>query len=332
MKRINGPYIIAEMNSSHNGNIETAKKMIDSAKDCGCDCVKFQSWTSESLYSEEYYKSNPISERFVKKFSLNEDGLRELSEYCKLKQIDFSSTPYSKKEVDFLSDVLDVPFIKVSSMEINNLPFLKYIASKGKPLILSTGMSTIDEIEEAVSAIKSGGNDDICILHCVSIYPADACEINLRNIKLLQDHFSEYEIGYSDHTLGYEVAAAAVAMGACVIEKHFTLDNTKMGMDNNMATEPDEMKALVKACHNVYNAMGNYERILSENEIEQTKKMRRSVVAARELRAGDIISENDIEAKRPGDGIPPSRMSELIGRKIKNDYPKGYQIKEQEID
>ncbi|MCR5356772.1 MAG: N-acetylneuraminate synthase family protein [Lachnospiraceae bacterium] len=328
----NRTYIIAEMNSSHNGNLDTAKKMIDSAAECGCDCVKFQSWTSDTLYSEEYYKNNPISERIVKKFSISEDGLKELCDYCRTKGIDFSSTPYSEKEVDFLADTLDVPFIKIASMEINNPDFLKYIAGKNKPVILSTGMSTIEEIEEAVRAIESTGNDKICILHCVSVYPADAGEINLMNIRMLQDRFDKYRIGYSDHTIGHEVACAAVALGASVIEKHFTLDNSKMGMDNNMATEPEEMKALVTACRNVARAMGSYDRVLSENERVQAAKMRRSVISARELHKGDVLSREDLEVKRPGDGIPPAMLPKLVGSTIRKDYPKGYQIKEEDID
>ncbi len=332
MVRSNNPYIIAEMNSSHNGNIETAKRMIDAAVECGCDCVKFQSWTSDTLYSEEYYKNNPISERIVKKVSLSTEELKELSDYAKAVGIDFSSTPYSKEEVDYLADTIEAPFIKISSMEINNLKFLEYIGAKGKPIILSTGMSTLEEIKDAVLAIENTGNKEICILHCVSNYPAKAEEINLRNITMLKEAFPKYDVGYSDHTIGCEVAAAAVALGAKVIEKHFTLDNTKNGMDNSMATEPEEMKKLVTACHNVSSAMGSSERILSEIELNQASKMRRSLVTARELKRGDILTEADLEAKRPGNGIPPTKLTELIGHKITKDYPKGYLIKQEDID
>ena len=158
------PYIVAELNSSHNGKVEIAKQMIDAAKDCGCDCVKFQSWSADSLYADEYYKNNPISKRIVAKFSLTPDQLLELSAYCKEVGIDFSSTPYSKEEVDFLAEKTEAPFIKIASMEINNLPFLKYIGEKGIPIVLSTGMSTIEEIREAVKAIESTGNRQLCIL------------------------------------------------------------------------------------------------------------------------------------------------------------------------
>ena len=178
------PYIVAELNSSHNGKIENAKAMISAAKDCGCDCVKMQSWSAESLYADEYYENNPISKRIVSKFSFDEEKMRELVQYSKEIGIDFSSTPYSEREVDFLVDETEAPFIKIASMEINNLPFLKYIASKGLPIVLSTGMSTIEEIEAAVSAIETTGNKKLCILHCVSLYPADVEAIKVTTRKL----------------------------------------------------------------------------------------------------------------------------------------------------
>lgn len=325
------PYIVAELNSSHGGKIETAKEMIDAAKECGCDCVKFQSWSPETLYSDEYYKGNPIAKRFVKKFSLTPDQLLELSLYCKEVGIDFSSTPYSNDEVDFLVEKTEAPFIKIASMEINNIPFLKYIAGKRIPIVLSTGMSTLNEIRAAVKAIESTGNNQLCILHCVSVYPAPAEIINLNNLITLQEEFPDYVIGYSDHTIGYEVAAASIAMGAVLVEKHFTLDNEKMGMDNNMATEPKEMKSLVDACHNVFNALGSKERSLLDGEEEQRLKMRRSLVTTREVHPGEKLSYNDIEFKRPGDGITPEHLDEIIGKTVNTYIPKGYLIRKEHL-
>jgi len=307
------PYIVAEVNSSHNGNINIAKQMIDKAKEIGCDCVKFQSWTPESLYSKSYYNENPISKRIVKKFSFDEGQLNELITYCGEKEISFSSTPYSEKEVDFLSEHKDIPFIKISSMEINNYKFLKYIGRKNFPVVLSTGMADIDEIQKAVKIISDVGNDKICILHCVSNYPAAPQSINLNNIVGLREKFTDFPIGYSDHTIGTEVASAAVALGVCLIEKHFTLDKSIIGMDNQMAAEPKEMRAIVESCANVYSAMGLKKRIVSEEELLQRKKMRRSLIASRDLSVGDILTENDLDAKRPGIGLPPSMISELIG-------------------
>lgn len=325
------PYIVAELNSSHGGNIDTAKEMINAAKECGCDCVKFQSWSADTLYADEYYKENPIAKRFVTKFSLTSEQLLELSLYCKKIGIDFSSTPYSEKEVDFLVEETDASFIKIASMEINNLQFLKYIGEKDVPIVLSTGMSTMDEIRDAVKTIESTGNRKICILHCVSIYPAPAEVINLNNIIMLNEEFPDYVVGYSDHTIGYEIAAASIAMGAALVEKHFTLDNEIMGMDNNMATEPAEMKKLVNASHNVYKAMGAKERRLLYGEEEQRLKMRRSLVTTRAIYAGETIDYSDIEVKRPGDGITPDHLNEVIGKVVKTDIPKGYLIRKEYI-
>ena len=308
------PYFVAEMNSSHNGNIETAKKMIDAASKAGCNAVKFQSWSAESLYSESYYSKNPIAKRMVGKFALSEEALKIIADYCREKHIDFSSTPYSNEEVDVLVK-LRVPYIKVASMDLNNLLFLKYIGEKGLPIVLSTGMGTLDEIHKAVDAIEKTGNNQICILHCVSIYPVDSNNVNLNNMRMLKQEFPDYPIGFSDHTIGSEVACAAVAFGAAIIEKHFTLDNSKIGWDNQMAMEPEEMKNLIQNCWSVYDALGVPERVVSKEELEQRVKMRRSIVANCDLEKGHIISINDLDSKRPGDGISPEQYEDIIGKK-----------------
>ena len=320
-------YVVAEVNSSHNGDIEVAKRMIDAAKDAGCDCVKFQSWTTDTLYSKTYYDQNPIAKRFVDKLSLSADELADVSQYCKMKKIGFSSTPYSKEEVDFLVEQ-DVPFIKISSMEINNLEYLEYIGSKGIPIVLSTGMADEKEIERAVKIIHDTGNDNLALLHCVSIYPADVKTINLNNIIGLRKKYPECAIGFSDHTLGEAAAIAATALGASIIEKHLTLDSKKIGMDNQMAMEPDQLKSLVQNCRNVRLALGSEQRTVLPEEYEQRKKMRRSIVAARDLRIGETIQHSDLIAKRPGDGISPDMIQSLIGyvvtSEIKKDTVVGY--------
>lgn len=313
------PYIVAEVNSSHNGDIAVAKEMVRKAKEIGCDCVKFQSWSADTLYSKDYYDENRMVKRIVKKLSLSEEQLLELAEFCKEQEIDFTSTPYSKEEVKFLVEKCKVPYIKVASMELNHSTFLNYIAGFGIPIVLSTGMGNIAEIKKAIEVIVATGNENICILHCVSVYPAEPNLINLNNMITLREVFPDYPIGYSDHTLGSEVASAAVALGASMIEKHFTLDHAKPGMDNQMATEPDEMLKLVNSCHNVFHAMGSKERILSENDMQQRNKMRRSVIAARDLKIGDILCQEDLTAKRPGTGIPVDQLEGLIGRKIIRD-------------
>jgi sialic acid synthase SpsE len=313
------PYFVAELNTSHFGNIQTAKNMIDQAKIAGCDCVKFQSWSESSLYTKDYYKENPIAKRFFKKFSLSAKELLELVAYCQNVGISFASTPYSKSEVDFLVENCDVPFIKIASMDLNNLPLLEFIGSASKPIVLSTGMGTIDEVKRAVEVLNNAGTYDICILHCVAVYPPKIEMLQLNNILGLRKSFSNYPIGYSDHSIGIEMACAAVALGASLIEKHFTLDKTKLGMDNQMATEPDEMKNLIKSCKNIYSALGSQDRKLSKIEYDQRVKMRRSIVSSRVIKMGDFITRKDLDLKRPGTGISPVEIESLIGRRVAKD-------------
>lgn len=316
------PYIVGEMNTSHFGNINTAKQMIDEAKQAGCNCVKFQSWTTESLYSKTYYDKNPIAKRFVKGFSFDEIQLKELSDYCKSIGISFSSTPYSKEEVDFLVDKCEVPFVKIASMDLNNFSFLEYIGKKNVPIILSTGMGTIEEIRDAIKILEKTNNKNISILHCISIYPPEIQTIRLKNIIGLRKEFPLYPIGFSDHSIGIEIPIAAVALGACLIEKHFTLDKSKIGMDNQVATEPNEMKQLVKSCLNVQIALGEEERIILDAEVKKRVEMRRSLVSTKELKAGSILRLEDLDTKRPGTGIPPNKINEVIGKELKNDIEK----------
>ena len=316
LEDFNKPYIVAEVNTSHFGNIDIAFKMIDMAKKSGCDCVKFQSWSAKSLYSDTFYKENPIAKRFVEKFSFSKDELKKLSEHCKALGINFSSTPYSKNEVDFLVKERDVPYIKVASMDLNNYSYLTYIAKTGLPIVLSTGMAEMNEIYKAVKTIEKENNINICILHCVSIYPPETSSIRLKNILGLRKEFPNYPIGFSDHSSGIEMATAAVALGACMIEKHFTLDKTKIGMDNQMAIEPDEMRLLVENCHNVQIALGGTKRVVRSSEIEQRKIMRRSVIVTRDLKAGAELTLNDLDVKRPGTGIAPDKLNELVGKTL----------------
>ncbi|MFT5337236.1 MAG: sialic acid synthase SpsE [Luteibaculaceae bacterium] len=320
------PYIVAELNTSHFGKIENAKTMVVAAKKSGCNCVKFQSWTEGTLYSENYYQENPIAQRFVKKFSFSEDQLKELSDFCKELGVDFASTPYSAEEADFLVKECNVPYLKVASMDVNNLPFLEHIGRLNVPIVLSTGMSELEEIKLAVEVIKKTGNSKIIILHCVSIYPVDPEGINLLNIEGLRAVFPDNPIGYSDHSVGTEMAVASIALGACLVEKHFTLDNKAIGMDNQMATEPGEMKLLVDSCQNVFRAMGNHKRTLLEGEIKQRLVMRRSIVASKNLKAGTVLKREDLDFKRPGSGIPPDKTEAIIGKILTQDIDAGFLI------
>ena len=315
------PYVIAEVNSSHGGDLKEAREMIRVAKEVGADCVKFQSFSVESLYSTSYYDKNKIQKRIVEKFALSSESLLEMAHYAKEIGIDFSSTPYANSEVDTLC-AMQVPFIKIASMEINNTPFLQYIANKQKPMILSTGMAELSEIQCAVCSIESVGNNKIIILHCNSTYPTKIENINLNNILMLREAFSKYPIGFSDHTLDESAAVVATALGAAVIEKHFTLDKSKMGMDNNMAMQPLEFENMVKKCKDAHKALGLKERILSNEELAQRIKMRRSVIARRDLKQGEILCLDMLDAKRPGDGIPPCDMQSLVGKVLKVDKGK----------
>ena len=229
------PYFIAELNTSHFGKVETAMEMIDAAKAAGVDCVKFQSWSANTLYSNTYYRQNPVARRFVDKFSFGPEKLKQLADYARTRGIAFASTPYSTDEADFLLKECAVPFIKIASMEINNLPYLEYIARTGSAIILSTGMADQEEITRAVRCIREAGNENVAVLHCVSIYPAEPSTINLNNMLTLRQLYQGLPIGYSDHTVGIETPIAAVALGAPIVEKHFTLDSKKIGMDNQMA-------------------------------------------------------------------------------------------------
>jgi sialic acid synthase SpsE len=312
------PYIVAELNTSHFGDMEIAREMIRQAKNAGCDCVKFQSWSAETLYCESYYKTkeNSIAKRIVKKFSIDNLQLKALSKYSSELGIDFSSTPYSIEEAVFLVEECNVPFVKIASMELNNLPYLTQLGELGVPLVLSTGMGNPTEIMNAVRTIEETGNQQIVILHCTSVYPSQPVIIRLQNVAGLRIEFPRYPIGFSDHSVGLEIPAASIALGACLVEKHFTLDSKRIGMDNQMATEPEEMAMMVRACHNVHAAMGGAARVLSSQEMEQIPKMRRSVVSKRPIPAGVKITIEDIEFKRPGTGIAPSDMDKVLGRQL----------------
>lgn len=322
------PYFIAEMNTSHFGDISVAKDMIIAAKDAGAHCVKFQSWSSDSLYSEQYYNENPIAKRFVNKFSIAEADIIELANFSRENDVDFSSTPYSLEEARFLVEECDVPFVKIASMELNNHFFLEELAELEAPLILSTGMGTMDEINDAVTLLDERGVEDLVILHCVSIYPSDPEIINLQNITALSQKFTKFPIGFSDHSLGSGVPTAAIALGASVIEKHFTLDKSQIGMDNGMASEPDEFRVMVECCNQAYQALGTMERRLSDQEINMAQKMRRSAVCKMDIEEGAKVSLNNVEFKRPGDGISVRDFPSVIGkttnkRKVKGEviYP-----------
>tara|TARA_B110000259_G_scaffold181622_1_gene223961 strand:+ start:93 stop:1136 length:1044 start_codon:yes stop_codon:yes gene_type:complete len=325
------PYIVAELNTSHFGNISIAKKMILKAKESGCDCVKLQSWKADTLYSKNFLDKNSISKKFFDKYSLDNTQLKKLAIYAKKIGISFSSTPYTHEEVNFLVNNCNPAFIKVASMDLNNHFFLKFIAKKKIPVILSTGMGTIKEIESAVRLLISNGQKNICVLHCVSLYPLDPKIANLKNITMLRKKFQNIPIGYSDHSMGITLPISSIALGACVIEKHFTLDNKKIGMDNHMATEPVDMQKLVAESLIAFNSLGTEKRSLSKKEFDQRRKMRRSIFTREVLKKNEKITIKKIILRRPGEGIPPDKVSKILGKKTKKKIDKNSLLKISDI-
>ena len=322
------PYIIAEIGANHNGDMNLAKKMIDSAKQCGCDAVKFQSWTPDSLIAKEEYERNQQYDdspkkhfgslrEMVERYYLRPDQHIELQEYCDKVRIAFFSTPFSVEEADFLEE-LDVPFYKIASMDINNLTLLKHAAKKKKPIIVSTGMATLTEIENAVKTIEHEGNYEIVLLHCIAIYPPAYEDINLNNIPMLRQTFG-YPIGFSDHTIGISIPLASVVLGSCVIEKHFTLDKDMPGWDHEVSANPEEMRIIVEESRNIVKALGTYRRVVGKAEEEKKLKFRRSIVVKSDLRQGHILTLDDLSFKRPETGIRPDEVQYVIGRKLKRD-------------
>lgn len=321
------PYIIAEVGSNHNGDMNLCRQLIDAAALAGADAVKFQSWSEKSLIAEEEYVHNTeYSDKkkhfgslreMVTAYQLTSNQHVEARAHCCDRGIAFCSTPFSIEEVDLL-DSLDVPFFKIASMDIIYLPLLKYVARKQRPVLISTGMATLGEIERAVETIRAEGNHQIVLLHCVSIYPPEYETIHLRNMATLQ-HAFEVPVGFSDHTLGTAIPLAAIALGACVIEKHFTLDQNMAGWDHEISADPEQMRTIVIEGNNVFKALGGSSRTVSAAEIEKRRKFRRSLVARRMLNRGYVLTEADLDAKRPGTGIGPDELSYVVGRRLSFD-------------
>ncbi len=320
-------FIIAEAGVNHNGNMDTAIKLIDMAKKAGADAIKFQTFKSERLVTRstpkaKYQKANTGSGEsqleMLKRLELTSDNFKRLFSYCRKKNIIFMSTPFDEKSADML-DRLGMGIFKIPSGEITNKPLVQHIAGKNKPVILSTGMSYLSEVEKAVRWIyeiwnKSGFNQQLTLLHCVSNYPAHAADVNLYAMNTLKAAFG-LSVGYSDHTQGIEIPIAAVAMGAKVVEKHFTLDKNMKGPDHKASLEPDELKAMVKAIRNVEKAMGDGIKRPTEKEDETRIIARRSLVAKRDIKKGDVINSGDIIIKRPGNGILPEFKETIRGMK-----------------
>ena len=319
--------IIAEAGVNHNGQLELAKELALTAKKCGADIVKFQTAKLDSLVSKyaemaEYQKKNIGKEtnqkEMLKNLLLSFDEFVELSEYCKTIGIQFLSTPFDLESIAFL-EKLGCNVWKVPSGEITNLPYLERIAKTNKDVILSTGMSTLEEVNDALKILKTNGAGKITILHCTTQYPSPYGDVNLIAMLTLRDTFC-CEVGYSDHTKGIVIPVAAVAMGACVIEKHFTLDKNMIGPDHKASLEPDELKEMIDSIRIVESALGNGKKEPALSEVANKTVARKSIVASRDIKQGEIFSMDNLTTKRHGNGISPMKWYDILGKTAKRDF------------
>ena len=324
--------IIAEAGVNHNGKLDLAKKLVDEAKSAGADVIKFQSFIAKNLVTKRAEKagyqlqttgSNEVSQyKMLKELELSFQEQRELFDYCEKIGILFSSTAFDFESIDFLQN-LSLPFWKIPSGEITNIPYLRRIGSLRTEIIMSTGMSSLMEIDSAITELEKAGTEreKITILHCTTEYPAPFNEVNLLAMVTLRDAF-KIKVGYSDHTIGIEIPIAAAAMGAHVIEKHFTLDRNMEGPDHKASLEPDELKKMIDSIRNVETAMGDGKKRITESEQKNRIAARKSIVANKTIHQGDIFSEENLTVKRPGNGISPLMWDFMIGRKAERDYQK----------
>ncbi len=332
-------YIIAEAGVNHNGDVDIALEMIDKAKECGADCVKFQTYKTDKLVTKKAPKAdyqvhnthNDDSQySMLKKLELTFDDFRVLKDHCDKVGIDFMSTPFDIDSVDLL-DNLGLDEYKMSSGDITNKHLLEYVADKQKPMIISTGMSTMDEVREAVSWIEKRGNNRITLLHCTSNYPAPYDEVNMNAMLTLADAFP-YKIGYSDHTNGIIIPIMAAAMGATVLEKHFTLDKNMEGPDHKASIDVAEFKEMVHSVRIIESALGDGIKIPAKSELSTRNVARKSIIARYDLQKGDVIESGDLDIKRPGDGIPPKYIEEIVGRKLKRNVMAEQTLKFEDLE
>jgi N-acetylneuraminate synthase len=324
------PYVIAEIGANHNGDMEQARAHIRAAKEAGADAAKFQSWGT-GLFSQSVYDANAELKEAVDAYAVAESDMAALATYCRETGIDFASTPCSAAEMVAL-DTLDPPFVKIASMDLNNDRMLVDAAKTGRPIILSTGFGTMAEIEHALATLEGVGHTDTVLLHCIALYPPPEDElVNLRNMEMLKDTFG-YPVGFSDHTIGVEVTLAAIALGAAVIEKHFTLDKNLPGWDHAVSADPADMAIITSAARRIPAALGTRRRVVTEAERKNAEIMRRSIVAARDIRAGEILTEDHLEFRRPGSGISPNDAGRLLGRTARHDIAADTLLSEDDVE
>ncbi len=334
---MNSIYIIAEAGVNHNGEIKLAEKLVDAAAKAGADAVKFQAFQTDEMvcddapmadYQIENTQKQDSQYDMLKKLELDEAGHQHLIHCCNQRKISFMSSAFDLKSIDML-DTLGLPIFKIPSGEITNVPYLEKIGSLGKKVFLSTGMADLEEVQFAVELLTRSGTvmKNITLLHCCTNYPAAFTDVNLKAIQSMADHFPEAAIGYSDHTKGIEAAIAAAAMGARVIEKHFTLDKTLKGPDHVASLDPVELKGMVCAIRNIEKAMGDGVKKAAPSEIKNKAIVRKSIVAAGKIKKGEIFSEKNLTVKRPGNGISSINWHKILGRTAGKNYEPDEQIK-----
>ena len=323
-------FVIAEAGVNHNGSLDRALSLVDAAVEAGADAVKFQTFQADRLAVASAPKAayqlrttDPSESQvdMLRRLELSVDELRRLREHAHGHGIQFLSTPFDEVSADLLEE-LRVPAFKIASGELTNLPLLVHVAQKGKPMLVSTGMATLDEVDTAVRAIRTEGNTDVVLLQCTSAYPANPHDANLRVLETMRARFG-ISVGYSDHTCGSETAIAAVAMGACVLERHLTVDRRLPGPDHAASFEPTEFGRLVKSIRIVEAALGDGRKVPAASEENTAAVARKSLVAARDIAAGEVLTGDLIAIRRPGTGLPPAMRTRLVGRTVRVAVPRG---------
>ncbi len=326
-------FIIAEAGVNHNGSLANAKKLVDAAKEAGADAVKFQAFNTEELATKDaekasYQDANDPRHKnqfeMLKSLELQADEFRELAAYCKSKGILFLCTPFDIKSVDLLES-LNVPAYKIPSGEITNVPYLRYIAKKKKPMLISTGMANMDEVKRVLSIIYEQGNKQVALFQCVTSYPAPPGLLNLKAMETMQKEF-KVPVGFSDHSKGIVADIVATALGACMIEKHFTLDKTMKGPDHKASLEPDELKEMIESIRLAEQMRGNGIKKRTAVEEEIMPKVRKGIYASKDIKKGEKITEKSVATKRPVDGIGAEEYDKVIGKSTKKDIRKGSTI------
>jgi N-acetylneuraminate synthase len=322
--------VIAEAGVNHNGSLDMALRLVDAAKEAGADIVKFQTFKSEAVvtplapkaaYQAQNTGGGESQLEMIKKLELPDEAFWRIQAHCRERGVVFLSTPFDFASADLL-EAMAVPAFKVPSGEITNYPLLTHIARKGKPLIVSTGMSNLDEVAAAMDVIDAAGNTEVALLHCVSNYPADPGSVNLRAMKTLEERFS-VPVGYSDHTEGITIPIGAAALGACILEKHFTLDRTLPGPDHRASLEPRELAAMVRSIKDVQAALGDGVKRPVGEELNTAAVARRSLVAACDLPAGTVLTPTMVDIRRPGTGLPPGALKKVLGQTLTRDVTAG---------